>query len=142
MKVRVLGDNPTAAAIRTLLVATGCELVDTDPAVTLTIEERDGQDAIVVDGATGPVLRHTVDHLQLSPKIDVHLQLRSGEVFTDRALRVVLAPIGAHRGAVERAVLYAVRRSSAYLLRAAIGAAIAAPPSFWRQLLTLIGLGR
>lgn len=109
MRVRVIGDNNAARALRSSLTRAGIVVSDTFPWLSVTIEDGPAPD-IVVDGVDSDLERYVVNHIcDMAPGVYL---ARKGGIRSARALRIQVPPVDALLAAVERGCLRGIVEAS------------------------------
>lgn len=148
--IAIVGDNLTAAAVRTAVHELGFAVVNGGGTFTLYIDERPGP--LTIDSVDSPFERLLVKHLRSCGAGDLRIQDETG-VRSDLAARVILPPLQASRVAVVGAIVRAFSDEQARcasvapcpVLRAVpvevTVAPPAPPPTWWERLRAWCGLG-
>ena len=107
MRVLILGDCPTAKALRGLLARHDFHLTRHFPHLTIRIEEPEGAGRPQLDSVDGELERAILKHLrrQTSAPIELHT---AGGVQSDLEVRMVVPPVEEERRAAEVAAFRAL----------------------------------
>lgn len=99
MRVNVIGENPTASALRGLLSRADIHVTSFACTLTITIDESFTSTFIVVDGVDGELERRVVEHI--CDLADGVYLARRGGVRSASALRITTPRLEESRRAVE-----------------------------------------